>query len=33
MLERILEGTKPKYALVAFDKGKETFRHKSYEVI
>ena len=31
MLERILEDTKPKYALVAFDKGKETFRHKSYE--
>ena len=31
MLEKILEDTKPKYALVAFDKGKETFRHKSYE--
>ena len=31
MLERILEDTKPKYALVAFDKGKETFRHKSYK--
>ncbi|MGX7111542.1 DNA polymerase I [Gemella cuniculi] len=31
MLERILEDTKPKYALVAFDKGKETFRHKTYE--
>ena len=31
MLERILEDTKPKYALVAFDKGKEPFRHKSYE--
>ena len=31
MLERILEDTKPNYALVAFDKGKETFRHKSYE--
>ena len=31
MLERILEDTKPKYALVAFDKGKKTFRHKSYE--
>ena len=30
MLEKILEDTKPKYALVAFDKGKETFRHKSY---
>lgn len=31
MLEKILEDTKPNYALVAFDKGKETFRHKSYE--
>ena len=31
VLEKILEDTKPKYALVAFDKGKETFRHKSYE--
>lgn len=31
MLEKILEDTKPKYALVAFDKGKQTFRHKSYE--
>lgn len=31
MLEKILEDTKPKYTLVAFDKGKETFRHKSYE--
>ncbi|AXI26274.1 DNA polymerase I [Gemella sp. ND 6198] len=31
MLERVLTDVKPKYALVAFDKGKQTFRHKSYE--
>jgi len=31
MLEKILADTKPKYALVAFDKGKQTFRHQSYE--
>ena len=31
MLERMLEDTKPKYALVAFDKGKQTFRHKTYQ--
>lgn len=31
MLERMLEDIKPKYALVAFDKGKQTFRHKTYQ--
>ena len=31
MLERMLEDIKPKYALVAFDKGKQTFRHKTYK--
>ena len=31
MLEKILADTNPKYALVAFDKGKQTFRHQSYE--
>ena len=31
MLERMLEDIKPKYALVAFDKGKKTFRHKTYQ--
>lgn len=31
MLEKLLEDVKPDYALVAFDKGKATFRHKSYE--
>ena len=31
MLERMLEDIKPKYALAAFDKGKQTFRHKTYQ--
>ena len=31
MLERMLEDIKPKYALVAFDNGKQTFRHKTYK--
>ena len=31
MLERMLEDIKPKYVLVAFDKGKQTFRHKTYQ--
>ena len=31
MLERMLEDIKPKYALVAFDKGKQTFGHKTYQ--
>lgn len=31
MLDKILSEVKPKYALVAFDKGKKTFRHKEYE--
>ena len=31
MLERMLEDIKPKYSLVAFDKGKQTFRHKTYQ--
>lgn len=31
MLEKIFEDVKPDYALVAFDKGKATFRHKQYE--
>lgn len=31
MLEKLLADVQPDYALVAFDKGKATFRHKSYE--
>ena len=30
MLDRILREVNPDYALVAFDKGKKTFRHKEY---
>lgn len=31
MLEKLLADVKPDYALVAFDRGKATFRHKNYE--
>lgn len=31
MLDKLLLDVNPDYALVAFDKGKSTFRHKSYE--
>ncbi|MBF0715977.1 DNA polymerase I [Gemelliphila palaticanis] len=31
MLDKLLSDVKPDFALVAFDKGKATFRHKSYE--
>ncbi|MBF0714256.1 DNA polymerase I [Gemella sp. GH3] len=31
MLDKLLLDLNPDYALVAFDKGKSTFRHKSYE--
>ncbi len=31
MLDKLLDDVKPDYALVAFDKGKKTFRHQSYD--
>ncbi|MDO4813728.1 MAG: DNA polymerase I [Gemella sp.] len=31
MLDKLLEDVKPDLALVAFDRGKATFRHKAYE--